>query len=737
MLPRIPLDDRTYEGILQEARRSIPRRLPDWTDENAHDPGMTMLELFAWLTEMQQYYLSRIPERNRRKFLDLLGEAPREAASAVVEASFGSIRTPVTLPKGTKLRARDETFETADQVRLLPLAIERVVTRTEREASDVTAANTQGDIAYFAFGSGAERGSRLYVALDAEPLPGQLVTMSVKLAGSPPSGGDRVVPSARVSWKAYGLDERTRQAGWLPLETYEDATVHMTYSGRITFFFESQLLPVIVHPANDRPRYWICCTLEEPGYESPPRIDGLLLNTAVAVHRDTKSEALDFNSPGLRNWGLEADTYLGRCGDLRVQVREEDGVWREWREAASFEGAGPEECRFVVETRADGSRVVRFGDGVRGKIPPAGKGNVRRIHSEASFGGRRWIGRSNGLPNQKFELHELVPRRKDEFRLQVGIPGEGHGEWLWEDWTPVDDFDRSGPLDRHFVYDREKGEIRFGNDESGAIPAVCGEPNLCLIVCVLGGGERGNIQPHLLTGWESPTQRAAGMTVTNAGYGYGGVEAETLNECVERVQLERHLPFRAVTDGDYAAITRATPGLKVARVHVIPGYAPGSSLPAPGAVTVVAVPDNEAATPMPSAGYLRTIAGHLEERRLLTTEVRVIAPEYVQVAVHAMVVVEPQFAGESKRIVETLNRLLRPVGIRDPEEGWPFGKTVYRGDIYSAISRVQGVAYVQDLWLEAAGRHAVKSASGDVLLPPNGLVYSGEHRIELISRTQV
>jgi hypothetical protein len=50
---------------------------------------------------------------------------------------------------------------------------------------------------------------------------------------------------------------------------------------------------------------------------------------------------------------------------------------------------------------------------------------------------------------------------------------------------------------------------------------------------------------------------------------------------------------------------------------------------------------------------------------------------------------------------------------------------------------VNGVAYVQDLWLEAAGRYARKSAGGDVLLPPNGLVYSGGHRIELLSRTQV
>ncbi|MBB6735597.1 putative baseplate assembly protein [Cohnella zeiphila] len=735
MLPRLSLDDRTYENILEDARRGIPKRMPEWTDENAHDPGMTMLELFAWMTEMQQFYLSRIPDANRRKFLDLLGFAPKEAASARAEASFGAIAAPVALPRGTKLKAKGETFETEEQVRLVPLSIERVVTRTEREASDMTASNAQGDVSYYAFGREAGRGSRLYIALDREPLLGQLVTLSVQLVNSDNLFGDRVVPSAKVSWKAYGLDEKTQQPGWLPLETYEDATVHLTYSGRITFFFESQLLPVIVHPANDRPRYWICCTLEEPGYEFPPRIDRLLLNTAMAEHRDTKSETLDFNGPGLSRWRLEADSYLGRYGDLRVQVREEDGRWREWRQVAGFDGAGPEDRCFTVETRADGARAVRFGDGVRGLAPPAGKGNVRRIHSDKTFGGQRWLGRSNGLPNQRFELFDLAVRRREELRLQVGEPGEKPGEWLWEDWLPVESFDRSGPLDRHFVYDREKGEIRFGNDENGAIPSVCAEPNICITVCVLGGGERGNIQPHLLTHWVLPEQRALGLAVTNAGYGSGGEEAESLSDCVERLQLELKRPFRAVTDEDYASIAKETPGLKVARVHVIPAYAPGRSAPSPGAVTVVVVPDNDQKTPMPSEGYLRTIAGHLDDRRLVTTEVHVIAPEYVEVTVHATVIVEPYFTEENERIVKALANMLRPLG--GENGGWPFGRTVHRGDVYSAISRVNGVAYVQELWLEAAGRYARKSASGDVLLPPNGLVYSGGHRVELISRTQV
>lgn len=756
MLPKLPLDDRTYESILQEARQGIQRRLPEWTDENAHDPGMTMLELFAWISEMQQFYLSRVPDRNRRKFLELLGEAPRQATPAAALASFAGIRETVRLPRGTKLLAEDQTFETVAPTTLRPLAVDRIVTRTEREASDRTASNTQGDVAFYAFGADARAGSRLYVSFDREPPVGEPIELTILLAEEGAHGGPdarrampfdaseeegytplAIVPSARVAWKGYAFDEQTGGSGWLPLETRGDETLHLSFSGRVTIRLTAPLRPVLVHPANDRPRWWICCALEEEGYEEPPRIDRILLHTALVVQRDTLSETIDCDVPEEGAVELSAETYLSRYGLLRVQVREPDGRWREWQEVPDTGESGPADRVYSVHMPDEGGTVVAFGDGERGQRPPGGPGSVRRIHADKTFADKRFIGRSNGLPMQRFTVYDLACRRREHFLLQVGIPGERPGEWLWEDWLPVENFDRSGPLDRHYVFDPDTCEVLFGNDERGAIPAACDEPNLCLVVCVLGGGERGNIKPNLLTGWVSEEQRAYGVAVTNAGYGYGGAESESVNDCIARLQQRWHEPYRAVTDEDYAVLAKSTPGLRVARVHVIAGYAPGRSDPVPHAVTVVAMPFSRQPTPKPSRGFLQTVARHLDERRLIGTEVHVIAPEYIKVTVHAVIVVEPQFAHETKRISAVLNELLSPSGGLKSASGWPFGRPVYRGDVFAAISRIGGVAYVQDLWLDGEGRYAAKSQAGDVLLPPNGLVYSGEHRIELLSRTQL
>lgn len=70
---RLPdLDDRTYEDLLEEARALIPGLYPAWTDHNPTDPGITLVELFAWLTEMLIYRTNRLPQENVITFLRLL-----------------------------------------------------------------------------------------------------------------------------------------------------------------------------------------------------------------------------------------------------------------------------------------------------------------------------------------------------------------------------------------------------------------------------------------------------------------------------------------------------------------------------------------------------------------------------------------------------------------------------------------------------------------------------------------
>lgn len=75
-LPALDLDDRTWGDLVDEARASIPTVAPPWTDHNIHDPGITLVELLAWLVEQDIYRVNRVPESHVRAFLALLGFGP-------------------------------------------------------------------------------------------------------------------------------------------------------------------------------------------------------------------------------------------------------------------------------------------------------------------------------------------------------------------------------------------------------------------------------------------------------------------------------------------------------------------------------------------------------------------------------------------------------------------------------------------------------------------------------------
>ena len=82
MLNARNLDDQTYEEIVKAAQGRLPWLCPAWTDHNAHDPGITVLELMAWYKEMQQYHMNQFTDALRWKLLELAGVTPRPAAPA-------------------------------------------------------------------------------------------------------------------------------------------------------------------------------------------------------------------------------------------------------------------------------------------------------------------------------------------------------------------------------------------------------------------------------------------------------------------------------------------------------------------------------------------------------------------------------------------------------------------------------------------------------------------------------
>src|SRR5215471_14428599 len=99
-LTDLNLDDRTFQQLYQELRRRIPAYTPEWTDHNDSDPGITLLQLFAWLAEIVIYRLNRVPGKNYIKFLELVGVQLQQPAPALAELQFTLANGQTMAPVG-------------------------------------------------------------------------------------------------------------------------------------------------------------------------------------------------------------------------------------------------------------------------------------------------------------------------------------------------------------------------------------------------------------------------------------------------------------------------------------------------------------------------------------------------------------------------------------------------------------------------------------------------------------
>src|SRR6266542_5500845 len=100
------LDDRDFEQLVADARHHLKERTPEWSDVSPSDPGIVLLELFAYLTETMIYRLNRLPAKAYVEFLRLIGVRLRPPAAATVGLRFSLGRAadrPVEIPLGTRV----------------------------------------------------------------------------------------------------------------------------------------------------------------------------------------------------------------------------------------------------------------------------------------------------------------------------------------------------------------------------------------------------------------------------------------------------------------------------------------------------------------------------------------------------------------------------------------------------------------------------------------------------------
>src|SRR3982750_1973793 len=101
VLPAPDLDDRRFQDLVKDAKRLVMQRCPEWTDHNVSDPGVTLIETFAFMTDQLLYRLNRVPDRLYVKFLELIGVRLFPPTPARTDVTFWlstEADGPITIP---------------------------------------------------------------------------------------------------------------------------------------------------------------------------------------------------------------------------------------------------------------------------------------------------------------------------------------------------------------------------------------------------------------------------------------------------------------------------------------------------------------------------------------------------------------------------------------------------------------------------------------------------------------
>lgn len=337
------------------------------------------------------------------------------------------------------------------------------------------------------------------------------------------------------------------------------------------------------------------------------------------------------------------------------------------------------------------------------------------------------LGGSNGRPEQVFVLAN-APVLHGTLQLAVD---EGDGEVLWEEKP---DFFASGPDDKHYVFNRTTGEVRFGDGRRGRIPVANPRrpANIVARRYRVGGGRRGNVDAGKITSLRGSAGGVDAGAITNLFPSSGGGDEETLKEARERVPQTLKSRDRAVTLADFELHARAAGG--IARARALPLFHPDfPGVQVPGVVSVIVVPDPDDPqdpAPIPTESTLRIVCAYLDARRLATVELYVIAPRYREIVVTTELVCrnDADLAEVKQAARATLEDYFHPLRGGEDGTGWPFGGDIYYSLVLQRLL-LAGVKRVARLELTLEGESY--PACADVPLEENVLLRNGEHEVSV------
>jgi hypothetical protein len=698
------IDNRRFAQLVEDTLARASVHTPEWTNFNQSDPGVTLVQLFSFLTENLLYRANLVPERNYLKFLQLLRIplAPASAAQGLVAFANerGAARTE-TLAGDLEVRAGAVPFRTQLGLDVLPVEA-RVYFKRRLDAPSAELLD------YY----------RLLYASYQQPFPSDVqLYETVALDPRVVDSVDLNATSDRALW--IGLFARRNDApaaGSDPWKAIRDELGGRTLTLGIVPALDAvsaQLLPAGQAQARSLLRF------DVPSVQADLRLPRDASDRPAPAYRqlEPRTEVDLLSVPGVVQLPLPEASQLNM-----------------WQDVDPLEG-GVGDMPPTLDDAALGGRLITW---LRVRADGAAQARIRwaGINAAPVRQFERIVGEpladGDGRPDQVRRL-----ARAPVLRESVNVISRSRDDAPLQ-WREIDDLAAAAPevpvadprsTSRElgclteagdtdvFELDPEAGELRFGDGLRGRRLPLGARVFASYAFCA---GARGNVAAGAI---DNAPQLPSGFAAINPVQTWGGADAESVD--AGKKQVRRHLQHRdrLVSVEDIESVAYRAPGVRIGRIEVLPAFhpdlAPNEPGSAPGAITVMAIPREDPGQPdAPRADrlFLNALCRHLDPRRLVTTELVVRGATYkglwISVGIEAA-------AGYSvAQVVDDVKRRLRevlaPVGpaggaprdtplftprVDDPARGWPLRTAVASRVLLAETARVSGVVSVADVLL--------------------------------------
>ncbi|MEV0323001.1 putative baseplate assembly protein [Streptomyces sp. NPDC050658] len=367
-LPSPHLDDRRFQDLVDDAKRFIQRRCPEWTDHNVSDPGVALVEAFAQMVDQLVYRLNRVPEKVHLGFLDLLDlklTAPQAARADVTFWLSAPQDTSVVVPAGTEVATpragsgQPCVFTVDRDLEIVPTAFQQLGTAEAGHVAVLVTERFAAGDPVTCFSQHPVPGDTLLIGL-TQPAPRCAVVLRMDCALE----GVGISPThPPLLWEA-----RCGQ-GWERCEVQRDTTGGLNRPGEVVLHLPDGHISSLI---GRRRAAWLRCRVVEaeagrPAYSSSPRISRLeaftIGGTTSSAHGEViRGEDLG-SSDGTPGQSLSVERLPIVSGSLRTVLTHGTNGTEEWAVVTSFADSRPDDRHVRVD---EALGLVQFGPVVRG-----------------------------------------------------------------------------------------------------------------------------------------------------------------------------------------------------------------------------------------------------------------------------------------------------------------------------------------------------------------------------------